>query len=107
MDDTLEVLREEFRHHLEVFYASLKLAPPYHSVEKAIAQLTTRLKAMDVDERNNIASDSIKRWIEYRRAFIESGLHKKHRGIIVGLTQSTLASTLPSEYSHFLETFSA
>ena len=37
-DHTL-ALREEFRHHLETFYAQLKLAPPYESVEKAIRLL--------------------------------------------------------------------
>ena len=33
---TIDSLKDEFRHHLETFYAQLKLAPPYESVEKAI-----------------------------------------------------------------------
>ncbi|HSS29720.1 MAG TPA: hypothetical protein VLL06_01745, partial [Nitrospiraceae bacterium] len=45
IDHTL-ALREEFRHHLETFYAQLKLAPPYESVEKAIRSLTTSIHAL-------------------------------------------------------------
>ena len=49
-DHTL-ALREEFRHHLETFYAQLKLAPPYESVEKAIRSLTTSVHALPPLER--------------------------------------------------------
>ena len=103
--DPLQTLREEFRHHLEVFYARLKLAPPYHSVEKAIVQLTAALKAMTPEERARLASDPAGRWLEYRKAFAESGLNQKHRGIIAGLAKSGQTSDLPKEYEHFLQLF--
>ena len=103
--DPVQTLREEFRHHLEVFYACLKLAPPYHSVEKAIAQLATALKAMTPEERARFASDPAGRWAQYRKAFAESGLNQKHRGIIAGLARSGRTGDLPKEYDHFLSLF--
>jgi len=103
--DPVQALREEFRHHLEVFYARLKLAPPYHSVEKAIVQLTTVLKAMTPEERARLASDPAGRWDQYRKAFAESGLNQKHRGIIAGLAKSGQTGDLPKEYEHFLQLF--
>jgi hypothetical protein len=103
--DPVQTLREEFRHHLDIFYARLKLAPPYHSVEKAIAQLTTALKAMTPEERSRLASDPAGRWLAYRQAFAESGLNQKHRGIIAGLAKSGQTGDLPKEYDHFLQSF--
>lgn len=105
--DPLHTLREEFRHHLEVFYARLKLAPPYHSVEKAIVQLTAALKAMTPEERARLAVDSAGRWDQYRKAFAESGLNQKHRGIIAGLAKSGQTGDLPKEYDHFLSLFTS
>ena len=105
--DSIQLLRDEFRHHLESFYASLKLAPPYHTVEKAVAHLTGRLKSMEPAERDRIAGDPGLRWAEYRRAFVEAGLNQKHRGIIAGLIRSSLLIDLPQEYRHFLDTFSS
>lgn len=90
---------------MEVFYARLKLAPPYHSVEKAILQLTTVLKAMTPEERSRLASDPAGRWLAYRKAFAESGLNQKHRGIIAGLAKSGQTGDLPKEYEHFLSAF--
>ncbi len=103
--DPVQTFREEFRQHLEVFYARLKLAPPYHSVEKAIAQLTASLKAMAPEERMRLASDPVGRWAQYRKAFVDSGLHQKHRGIIAGLAKSGQTGDLPKEYEHFLSAF--
>jgi len=105
--DPVQALREEFRHHLEVFYARLKLAPPYHSVEKAIVQLTTALKVMTPDERARLVSDQAGRWLEYRKAFAESGLSQKHRGIIAGLAKSRQSLDLAPEYDHFLSLFTS
>jgi hypothetical protein len=105
--DPLQMLREEFRHHLEIFYARLKLAPPYHSVEKAIVQLTTALKAMTQEELAYLAGDSASRWDQYRKAFAESGLNQKHRGIIAGLATSGQTGNLPKEYDHFLSLFTS
>lgn len=105
--DPVQLLRDEFRRHLNTFYARLKLAPPYHSVEKAILHLTTILHAMEPDERSRIAADPALRWGLFRRAFEESGLHLKHRGIIAGLARSPLAAELPSEYKPFLDAFTS
>jgi hypothetical protein len=98
-DHTL-ALREEFRHHLETFYAQLKLAPPYESVEKAIRFLTTSVHALPPVERANLATDATA-----RQAFESSGLSKKHRGIIAGLARERSSLNLPAEYDHFLNLY--
>jgi hypothetical protein len=102
-----QVLREEFRRHLEVFYAQLKLAPPYESVEKAIRTLTSQLHAMPNEEQARMVADPALRWDQFRQAFESSGLVKKHRGIIGGLARNRLALDLPPEYDHFLNLFNA
>jgi hypothetical protein len=102
-----QTLREEFRRHLEQFYAQLKLAPPYESVEKAIRTLTTSLHARPPEEQARIASDPHLQWREFRQAFEASGLVKKHRGIIAGLARNRSALDLPAEYDHFLDLFNA
>jgi len=103
--DAVQSLRDEFRRHLNVFYARLKLAPPYHSVEKAITHLTTALQGMAPGERERIAADPALQWEQYRRAFVDSGLHRKHRGIIARLVRSPLTADLPAEHKHFLDAF--
>lgn len=105
--DPLQRLREEFRAHLEMFYARLKLAPPYESVEKAIRTLTTAVHALPKDEQARIAADPALQWQQFRQAFEASGLVKKHRGIIAGLARNRAALDLPSEFDHFLGLFSA
>jgi hypothetical protein len=104
-DPQTRALRDEFRRHLDIFYATLKLAPPYHSVEQAIAHLTAALKAMTPEERAKLAADPSLRWTQYRAAFVESGLSQKHRGIIAGLIRSGQAGDLPSEYKPLLDAF--
>lgn len=103
--DPIHELREEFRTHLETFYAVLKLAPPYESVEKAIRALTTALQALPRPEQSRIAADSVLRWEQFRQAFESSGLNKKHRGIIAGLARNRASLNLPSEYDQFLSLF--
>lgn len=103
-DPEIQALRDAFRHHLEVFYGRLKLAPPYHSVEKAIAHLTSVLKALTPEERARIVADEAQRWAQYRTAFVASGLVLKHRGIIAGLARSGKVD-LPDEYRPLLDTF--
>jgi hypothetical protein len=105
--DPTHVLREDYRRHLEVFYARLKLAPPYESVEKAIRALTTALHALPKEEQRRIASDPALQWAQFRDAFAASGLVKKHRGIIAGLARNRPALDLPPEYDHFLGLFTA
>jgi len=103
--DAVQTLRNEFRHHLEVFYAQLKLAPPYHSLEKAIATLGSQLKEMEAKEVEHLLVDPILRWGQYRQAFVASGLNLKHRGIIARLRQGPLPESFPQEYEHFLKSF--
>ena len=103
-DPTL-ALREEFRHHLETFYAQLKLAPPYESVEKAIRSLTTSVHALPPLERARLATDANVRWQHFRQAFESSGLSKKHRGIIAGLARNRSSLNLPAEYDQFLRLY--
>lgn len=105
-DHTL-ALREEFRHHLETFYAQLKLAPPYESVEKAIRSLTTSLHALPPLERARLATDVSARWQHFRHAFESSGLSKKHRGIIAGLARNRSNLDLPAEYDQFLSLYTS
>ncbi|MGH7216110.1 MAG: hypothetical protein ACREIG_02620 [Nitrospiraceae bacterium] len=104
IDPTL-ALREEFRHHLETFYAQLKLAPPYESVEKAIRSLTTSVRALSPLERARVTTDTAARWQQFRQAFESSGLSKKHRGIIAGLARNRSSLNLPDEYDQFLSLY--
>lgn len=103
--DQLQALKDEFRGRLETFYAELKLAPPYESVEKAIRTLTTIIHALPIEEQTRIMADPALRWRQFQRAFEASGLAKKHRGIIAGLARSGSAVVLPAEYDHFLVFF--
>lgn len=103
----LQLLREEFRRRLECFYAELKLAPPYESVEKAIRTLTSTLHALPKEEQARIAADPALQWEQFRRAFESSGLVKKHRGIIAGLARNRAALELPPEYDQWLDLFTA
>ena len=105
-NDPIATLREEFRGHLQRFYANLKLAPPYDSVEKALQQLTASLKALPQTEQTRLVADPTLRWQRFAQAFAASGLSKKHRGIIAGLARNRSALDLPEEYDHFLRLFS-
>jgi hypothetical protein len=103
--DQLQLLKDEFRRHLETFYAGLKLAPPYESVEKAVRTLTTIVHGLPRDEQVRILSDPTVQWQRFVQAFDASGLAKKHRGIIAGLARNRSALNLPIEYDRFLELF--
>ncbi|MBA5868152.1 MAG: hypothetical protein GDA67_15775 [Nitrospira sp. CR1.3] len=107
VSESIQGLREEFRSHLETFYARLNLAPPYESVEKAIRALTTALHAMPKDELTRVAADSALKWAQFRQAFETSGLSKKHRGIIAGLARDRTRLNLPAEYDQFLSLFTS
>ena len=103
--DQFHALKDEFRRHLETFYAGLKLAPPYESVEKAVRTLTTLVHARSNEEQTRIVSDPTQRWLMFRQAFEQSGLAKKHRGIIAGLARNRSALGLSTEYDQFLDLF--
>src|SRR5581483_29500 len=104
-DELIDRLKTDFRRHLATFYAALKLAPPYHSVEKAIAQLATELSALDDAGRARLAQNTAAQWDMFARAFTESGLHQKHRGPISHLLRSGQAGHLAPEYEHFLNAY--
>lgn len=101
----VESLRNEFREHLDMLYDRLKLAAPYDSVEKALAHLTTTLKAMPPEELQTLSTNSRQRWTRFRQAFVESGLSLKHRGIIAGLVRSGQPLDLPPEFDHLLDLY--
>jgi hypothetical protein len=103
----IDGLKDEFRQHLETFYAQLKLAPPYESVEKAIRSLVTSVHALPALEQAQLATNLDFRWEQFRRAFETSGLSKKHRGIIAGLARDRSSLNLPPEYDRFLSLFSS
>ena len=103
----VESLRNEFREHLETFYGRLKLAPPYDSVEKALASLVTKLNQLPPDEIAALSVDAAGRWRHFRQAFIESGLNLKHRGIIAGLARSRNSLDLPPEFDHLLALYTS
>ena len=86
--DATQLLRDDFRRRLELCYARLKLAPPYHTIEKAIASLSTALNAMTPEERERTAADPARQCAQYLAAFIQSRLSIKHRGIFAGLLRA-------------------
>ncbi len=99
------MLRGDFRHHLEQFYASLNLAPPYHSLEKAIRLLSIVCERKTPEELEHLIEDSNLKWKVYDEIFFESSLSQKHRGIIQGLIESDQTLSLPAPYRNFLNAF--
>lgn len=100
-------MRDDFRRHLQQFYAALHLAPPYDTAEKAIQALVASLQAMGSDERTALLRDETRRWDEYLKAFRAGGLHHKHRGIIVGLIRAGRTAPLSGAPARFLDAYRA
>ena len=92
---------------METFYAQLKLAPPYESVEKALRSFVTSVRALPPSEQARLATDAVFLWQQFQSAFDASGLQKKHRGIIAGLARNRSGLTLPAEYDQFLNLFTS
>lgn len=101
----LEFMQAEFRRSLQLFYSRLQLAPPYDSVEKALRRLTLSVRALPAADQQRLLSDQSLRWNLYRRAFVDSGLNQKHRGIIAGLARQRAQIDLPPEFDHFLDLY--
>ena len=78
----IQNVREEFRTHLENLYSHLHLAPPYHSIEKAIQLLANTLRTKPPEFHENLLADSNFKWDFFREMYTASGLNRKHRGII-------------------------
>ncbi len=98
-------LLTEFRRNLEAFYAALKLAPPYDSVEKTIRCLSDLVKTQTAEEQAHLLANDVLRQQLHVRALIDSGLHKKHRGIITGLTRTEALDQFPRSLRYLLEPF--
>lgn len=95
----------EFRQNLEDFYAALNLAPPYDSVEKTIRCLDNLFKAKTAEEQAQVLSNNALKWQLHAQAFVDSGLHKKHRGIITGLAHTDAFEQFPESLRYLLEPF--
>jgi hypothetical protein len=104
--DPVHILRQEFRNHLEEFYAFLKLAPPYHSIEKAVQYLSNTLRTKTEEFRLELLNDPNQKWSLFQEVFSAAGLQNKHRGIIQQLSLSSTYSATSPEALCFLSNFS-
>jgi len=95
----------ELRENLELFYQCLQLAPPYDSVEKTLTCLAARIRDQTTDQQHEMANDNTVKWEIFLEAIVESGLHKKHRGIIAGLLGGQGAIFLPESIRYLKEPF--
>ncbi len=105
LQDSHQALLSEFRENLEAFYAELKLAPPYDSVEKTIRCLSDLLKTKTAEEQAQVLSNNALKRQLHVQAFVDSGLHKKHRGIITGLAHTNAFDQFPESLRYLLEPF--
>ena len=103
--ETIQQLREEYRVHLQTFYAHLNLAPPYHSIEKAVQHLSNTLRTKSETFRQTLLEDPQKKWPLFEEIFEASGLSRKHRGIITKLAQAHSFTSAGNESLRFLRVF--
>ncbi len=103
--DPIQELRQEFRKQLESFYAHLNLAPPYHSIEKAIQHLSNTLRTKPQTFQQALLEDPQKKWSLYEEIFRASGLSRKHQGIITQLAHRPSFSSTREESLRFLKIF--
>lgn len=78
-------LEADFRRRLTLFYRSLQITPPYHSVEKSMLALRETLKNLPEADLRAAAADALPLDALFAHVFIESGLANKSRGIITKL----------------------
>ena len=78
-------MEADFRRRVTLFYRSLQITPPYHSVEKSMLALRDRLKALPEPDLRAAAADPSPLDALFAHVFIESGLANKSRGIITKL----------------------
>ena len=78
-------LEADFRHRVTLFYRSLQITPPYHSVEKAMLALRDTLKNLPESDLRAAATDPSSLNALFAQIFIDTGLAKKSRGIITKL----------------------
>jgi len=105
LSPNVQKLVEEFRQNLELFYKRLHLAPPYNSVEKALSCLATRFQQRTPEEQHQITTDTTSKWKFFQEAVVESGLNRKHRGIIAGILRSQNPDAIPEDQRYLEQTF--
>ncbi len=76
-------LEADFRRRIGLFYRSLQITPPYHSVEKAVQAIHDALGNFQKPVLRAIAADPTALDALFTQVFLESGLAKKSRGIIM------------------------
>lgn len=103
--DPIDTLKQEYRSHLERFYACLNLAPPYHSIEKAVQHLSNTLRTKPETFRQTLLEDPQQKWSLFEEIFQASGLSRKHRGIIIQLAQAHSFTSSDEESFRFLRVF--
>ena len=99
-------LEADFRRRVTLFYRSLQITPPYHSVEKAMLALRETLKNLPEAELRAAAVDPSPLNALFAHVFIESGLAQKSRGIIIKLLADRPDLPAP-ECRPFAEAFKA
>ena len=103
--DPIQKLRQEFRKQLEAFYTHLNLAPPYHSIEKAVQHLSNTLRTKPETFQQALLEDPQEKWALFEKIFEASGLSRKHRGIITQLAQTPSFFSASEESLRFLRNF--
>lgn len=103
--DPVQQLREDYRTHLQTFYTQLNLAPPYHSIEKAVQHLANTLRTKPETFLQALMENPQEKWSLYEKIFEASGLSRKHRGIITQLALTPSFSSSNEESLRFLRVF--
>jgi len=93
-----------FRDRVAMFYRALQLTPPYHSVEKAQRALRDVLCPLPFPALQALAADESALGLLFTQVLRDSGLAKKHKGIIKGLLAEG-TDRLPSECRPFADAF--
>jgi hypothetical protein len=99
-------LEADFRDRVTRFYRALQITPPYHSVEKALLALREALAEMEEPALQAASADPASLDALFGHVFIESGLARKHRGIITRLVAAS-PDLLPPECRPFTGAFRA
>ena len=97
-------LEAAFRNRVAFFYRALHITPPYHSVEKAMLTLREALAHLALPALQALAADEAAICALFTQIVRESGLAKKHRGIIKGLLRGG-SDRLPPECQPFADAY--
>jgi hypothetical protein len=97
-------LEDDFGRRVALFYRALQITPPYHSVEKAKLAVHDALASLQEPVLQATAADPVSLGTLFTKAVIDSGLAKKHRGIITGLLADH-PERLPPECQPFADAF--